>query len=213
MAELTSHQTSPLEQVLLRELNHRVNNEFASIISAVSLATARSSNEDVKLALIGVSELLHHHADVHHALQMPADDTPVDVVAHLSQLCRSISLSKLEDRGIELTLSACPLWLHADQCWRLGMIVYELITNAARHALSKRGGEIRIELSHEGESVKLRVQDNGSAPDNVQPGCGLKIINALTQVLDGQFEQHFGAQGSTATLVFRCNTRLDSPRL
>jgi two-component sensor histidine kinase len=59
------------QAVLLHELNHRINNEYASAISAVSLAAAHSGNEDVKLALSAVNELLHSYADVHRALQMP----------------------------------------------------------------------------------------------------------------------------------------------
>jgi len=213
MTEFTLQQTSSVEQVLLRELNHRINNDLASAISTVSLAAARSNNEDVKIALSGVSDLLHHYADVHHALQMPEDDAPIDAVEYLSQLCRSISLSKLEHRGIKLVLSASPLWLQSDQCWRLGMIVYELITNAARHAFFKSGGEIRVELSLEGESVECRVLDNGSAPENIQPGCGLKIVNVLTKALDGRFEQQFGAQGSTAALAFPRNRGLNPLQL
>ena len=39
------------DAVLLHELNHRINNEFASAISVVSRAAARSSNNEVKVAL------------------------------------------------------------------------------------------------------------------------------------------------------------------
>ena len=53
------------QAVLLHELNHRINNEFSSAISAVSLAAAHSGNEEVKMALSAVNELLHSYADVH----------------------------------------------------------------------------------------------------------------------------------------------------
>jgi two-component sensor histidine kinase len=36
------------QAVLLHELNHRINNEYASAIGAVSLAAAQSGNEEVK---------------------------------------------------------------------------------------------------------------------------------------------------------------------
>ena len=137
MTEVVSQQSLPAECVLLQELNHRINNEFASAISAVSVAAAHSANDEVKVALISVAELLHHYADVHHALQMPEHDTPIDAAAYLHQLCLSISRSKLDYRKNKLVLAACPfLACQSDRCWRLGMIVYELITNAARHAFS-----------------------------------------------------------------------------
>lgn len=94
------------ERMLLRELNHRINNEFATAISVVSLAARRSNNDDVKAALSGVVELLHQYADVHSALQMPECDTLVDAATYLRRLCRSITRSLLEDRKISLVLSS-----------------------------------------------------------------------------------------------------------
>ena len=133
------------QAVLLHELNHRINNEFASAISAVSLAAAHSDNTEVKLALSVVSELFHSYADVHRALQMLEANRVVDAATYLGQRCPSISRSKLDRLEIHLALAACPLLLRSDRCWRLGVIVYELITNAARHAFSEE--EERYALS------------------------------------------------------------------
>ena len=132
---------APDEQALLHELNHSINNEFASAIGAVSFAAARSSSDLVKVALTGVAELLHHYAAVHHALQMPAAEALIDAAAYLRKLCRSISRSKLAHLKIDFVLAAEPLKLQSHKCWRLGMIVHELITNAARHAFVGRKGE------------------------------------------------------------------------
>ena len=91
MTELASQRPLPQEQILLQELNHRVNNEFATAISIVDLAATASSNDKVKGALSRVADLLHRFADVHRALKMPEYDTPVDAAAYFRQLCRSIS--------------------------------------------------------------------------------------------------------------------------
>jgi two-component sensor histidine kinase len=82
--------------------------------------------------------------------------------------------SKLDHLEIHLVLAACPLPLRSDRNWRLGMIVYELITNAARHACSVGKREIRVELLRGGSHVICQVQDNGSPPRSVVPGRGLK---------------------------------------
>jgi two-component sensor histidine kinase len=202
MRQLATEQSFPEERLLINELTHRINNEFASAISLVSLAAVGSSNREVKVALTSVVELLHHYADVYRALQMPEHRTRIDVAAYLEQLCLSISRSKLDFVKINLLLAAVPLSMQSDRCWRLGMIVYELITNAARHAFDGRKGEIRVELSRSGHFVECSVLDNGSAPANVRPGHGLKIVEKLVEGLDGRFEQQFGPQGSTSTIVF-----------
>jgi two-component sensor histidine kinase len=190
------------ERALLRELDHRVINEFACAVSAVSLAAARTKNEEVKGALSDVAQLLHRYADVHRALQMPEYDTLVDAVAYLCQLCLSISRSKLDYREIRLVLVAEPLRLEADKCWRLGMIIHELINNAAEHAFAAENGRIRVELASAGAFVECKVQDNGSAAASAQPGRGLKIISELTKGLGGRFERSVGTEGSTCVVSF-----------
>jgi two-component sensor histidine kinase len=117
MTELSRQQSLPQERMLLHELNHRINNEFAAAISVVSLAAARSGSDEVKAALSGVAELLHQYAQVHRALEMPEYDTLIDAAAYLRQLCGSISRSQLDTRKIELVLVAQSLWLPADRCW------------------------------------------------------------------------------------------------
>jgi two-component sensor histidine kinase len=83
MRQLATEQSFPEERLLINELTHRINNEFASAISLVSLAAVRSSNREVKVALTSVVELLHHYADVYRALQMPEHRTRIDVAAYL----------------------------------------------------------------------------------------------------------------------------------
>ena len=170
MTKLATRQSFPEGPLLVHELTHRINNEIASMISVVSRAAARSGNRDVAIALTGVTELLHHHADVYRALQMPEHRTRIDAADYVKQLCLSISRSKLDDMKISLVLAARPLSMQSDRCWRLGMIVYELVTNAARHAFNGKGGEIRVELLRSGPFVECRVLDNGSAPANIRPG-------------------------------------------
>lgn len=193
------------EQLLLSELNHRVNNEFAAVIGAVSLAAAHSGNREVKVALNGVTELLHQYADVHRLLQVPTRGTAIDAAAYLHQLCLAISRSQLDQRKINLTLSAQPLQLPADHCWRLGMIVYELVTNAARHAFAGDGGDIKVELRRLGALVICSVLDNGSAVPGHRRGPGIKLVDAVAKSLDGRFEQRFAAKGSASILVLPCD--------
>jgi two-component sensor histidine kinase len=189
-------------EVLLHELDHRINNEFASAIGAVSVAAARTKNDEVKDALGAVEKLLHHYADVHLALKMPECGKLVDAAAYIAQLCLSISRSKLENREITLVLVAEPVRLEADRCWQLALIVHELVNNAARHAFARGSGEIYVELMCDGSFVECRVLDNGSSAGAVQPGRGLRIVNELIKGLDGRFEQTFGSQGSTFVVAF-----------
>jgi len=198
----TSQNSFHEKALLMRELTHRINNEFTSAINVISLAAARSRSSEVKAALNDVSERLHHYADVHRTLQMPEHHTCIDAALYLRQLCLSISRSKLESNNIKLVLAARPLSMPSDRCWRLGMIVYELVTNAARHAFNGAEGEIWVELWTAGDFVECRVSDSGITSHDVQRGGGLYIVQELVKGLDGRLEQIFGSQGSTSIVAF-----------
>src|SRR3954454_3454914 len=70
----------PEGSLLLRELNHRVNNELTSAICTISGKAVESDDVAVKAALLDVVELLDGYADVHKALRMP-DPGPLGLSA------------------------------------------------------------------------------------------------------------------------------------
>lgn len=206
--------SSSEERVLLREITHRINNEFASAIQVVSFTAEKSPDRNVKAALAGVMEQLHNYARVHNALQMPVNNDRIDASAYLRGLCGSISRSKLENRNIELVLVEHPFQMSSERCWMLGMIVAELITNAVRHAFDRQGGTIEIECRPSGGFVECRVSDNGSgSASNVRPGSGLRIIESLAHALGAEFQFNFGQDGSEAVLMIPVERdRCDEPK-
>jgi two-component sensor histidine kinase len=202
MLEPTNQTTCFDGALLMRELSHRINNEFASAISVISLTAARSGSSEVKAALSDVSDRLHRYADVHRTLQMPEYHTCINAALYLQQLCLSISRSRLEPNNIKLILAVRPLSIPSDRCWRLGMIVYELITNSARHAFQGTEGKVLVQLHSAENFVECRVSDNGRSPPQIQRGRGLAIIHELAEHVDGRFEQSFGIEGSSSLLIF-----------
>ncbi len=188
--------------LLLREYSHRINNEFASAIAVISHAAARSSNAEARSALAMVKDQLLNYALVHQALQMPEHSVSVDAAAYLRRLCEAISRSKLDNNHIELLVVArkCPMNSH--RCWRVGLIVSELITNSVRHGLSKSGGAICVELVPSSPCIKCRVTDNGTSETTVRAGRGLEIVAALARSLGGTIDHQFGPHGASSLLVF-----------
>ena len=188
-------------RLLLREFSHRINNEFTSAIGVIAIA-ARSANDEAKVSLAAVEDQLQNCALVHHALQMPEYTSCIDAVAYFRELCRAISRSKLESKGIELRLVVRAFRMDSERCWLLGLIVSELITNSERHAFRNGRGLITVELLPSLSFVVCRVADNGTGEPNTYPGRGLKIVEALAKSLGGTFDQRFGPHGATAVLIF-----------
>src|ERR1700727_2919285 len=124
---------NPDGSLLLRELNHRIGNDLTSAICTVSAQAMQSDNMAVKTALLGVVDLLHHCADVHRALHMPDQKRLTDAARYLQQLCFAVTKYRLDCLAIRVFYSAEDLRLEGERCWKLGLIVSELLTNVARH--------------------------------------------------------------------------------
>jgi hypothetical protein len=178
-AEMTKH-IAPLPDpdgsLLLRELNHRVNNELNSTICTISAKAVKSDDVAVKAALLDVVDLLHGYADVHKALRMPDTGHLTDAARYLQHLCFSITKYRLDRLSIRLLYSADDFRLEGERCWKLGLIV--------------------------GNVVRCAVSDNGSASDLIVRGRGLTIVGELAGSLGGRVHASCAAQGSSFLLTF-----------
>ena len=189
--------------LLLRELDHRIKNELTSAIYGVSVKAVQSDSVAVKAALLDVVDLLHQCADVHRALRMPDQGRLTDAATYLQQLCFAITKYRLDRLAIRVLFSADDLRLEGERCWKLGLIVSELLTNVARHAqFDARHPELRVELMLAGNVVKCRVFDNGSAPEPIRLGRGLTIVSELASSLGGRVQTSCAAEGSSFLLAF-----------
>jgi two-component sensor histidine kinase len=179
-----------------------MNDEFATAIAVVSLVAARLPDHEVKRALAVVQARLQSYMQVIRCLQIPSQETLIDASEHFRRLCQSIGRSRLDCRSIELQFAGHPLQMNAERCWRLGVIISELITNAARRAFGNSGGKIRVELFQCGSFVNCRVADDGTAPEKDRHGLGFAIVEKLTASLDGTINQHFGPGRGVSDMMF-----------
>ena len=139
--------SAPDAMLLLAELGHRVANEYSLAIASISLAAHRAQHPQARSALDAAAERLRRYAGAHRALQAPlAGGGMIDLSDYLRELCRAQVQASLAERNIAVTLVETPIDLEAERCWRVGMIVSELITNAARHAFGAHGGQVLVEV-------------------------------------------------------------------
>jgi two-component sensor histidine kinase len=189
--------------LLLRELNHRINNELTCAICAISIKAMESENVAVKAALLDVVDLLNQCADVQGALHIPDQRRLTDAARYLQQLCFSITKYRFDSRAIHLLFSADDLRLEGERCWKLGLIVSELLTNVARHAkFDARRPEVRVDLKHVGNIVNCKVSDNGLASEPIRRGRGLAIIGELVSSLGGRVHTSCAVEGSYILVTF-----------
>jgi two-component sensor histidine kinase len=196
----THYRSRHTERLILRELTHRVSNELAAVTALVAAARTRPGN--AQETLLRVQGALEAFASVQRLLYVPDTITCVDGCAYVRQLCGALTRAKLEEKGIELEFVEKPFRIDSDQCWRLGMILYELVTNASKHAFGGDSGWIRVELFEHTTHLECRIEDSGSCiSPHVSRGAGLAVVHELTEEMGGALQQTFGLKGSVSTII------------
>jgi two-component sensor histidine kinase len=184
---------------LVEEINHRVVNEFSEAIAMLSIAAMRTASLDARTLLRDTADRLRDHAETHRALMPPMVEGLVNLADHLGAICSSYTKATLADRGVCLRLITDDILLPAGRCWRVGLIVAELVRNAARHGLKGKGGRILVHVGARAGQVTCLVSDNGHAGRGA-PGRGQQLIRSLVSDLGGEVEWAFTAQGAYAYL-------------
>jgi two-component sensor histidine kinase len=188
--------------LFVAEIEHRVVNEYAQAVAFISASAVLSDSLEVKTVLNGAAEQLRGFASVHRALQAEFSNAPIDLAQYLRRLCDALSCAMLARREINLTLIEREVELEATRCWRVGLIVFELIMNAMRHAFAGERGSISIEIMADEDQVLCSVSDDGKGLSNFAPGRGSHIIDAIASELDGYLTRRRHLCKTTVLLSF-----------
>jgi two-component sensor histidine kinase len=156
------------QQLLLREMNHRVKNLFSLAGSIVTLS-ARSANTPRELAA-SVGDRLEALAHAHQlTLRNPADtlDTAA-YTATLHTLIRVIAApyeTRAGGHEERVAIRGPDIALAANSVSALALLVHEFTTNAAKYgALSTPDGRVDIRCFEDGDQFVLMWKEHGGPP-------------------------------------------------
>lgn len=193
---------------LVREMNHRVKNSLQLVSSVVSLQLGGIDDEEVRARLNDARARVDAIAKVHERLYAGARLDRIEVGPYLHDLCADLGRSiGLRDTDTALTVTADDCELPPDYVIPIGMIVCELVTNAAKHGVPGRRGTIEVALAVEGNDVALTIADDGQGvPEGVDPmassGLGMKVVSALARQLNGSFNIERVETGTRMAIQF-----------
>jgi two-component sensor histidine kinase len=173
---------------LFDELNHRVKNNLTIVSGLLTMQARHSSDPNVRDQLLKAVDRIQSIADLHAMLYRGGRKDEVAVRGYLEDLCARLSRTLLEGREVRLDLHAEPVSLPIDEAVRLGVIVNELVTNAAKHAYAPNDhGVIWVRLTRTDEGLCLSVADLGQGMGE-QPagGLGMRLVRSLVERDGGQ---------------------------
>ncbi|MFY9624749.1 MAG: PAS domain S-box protein [Rhodoplanes sp.] len=197
------------QQLLLREMNHRVKNLFTIASSLVSLS-ARSATTPRELAS-DVGARLAALARAHELTlsRAPGSAAPAEASTTLHALITTI-IAPYDDEApsgsSRVAISGCNLSLSGEAVTSLALLLYEFATNAAKYgALSAPDGRIDIHCSDEGQQFLLTWTERGAPPPVEQrdegEGYGSLLERATVKgQLGGEIARDWTADGLTIRL-------------
>ncbi|WP_425411009.1 sensor histidine kinase [Hyphococcus sp.] len=189
-------------ELLLREIDHRMRNNFAIVISMLNLQRGRHQNAEVKQALTDASERVHSIASAHQFLYgKRGDNQQVDMRAYLISLADHLKKAIFE-RDIYMTTDIEVAAMPRDKAIAIGLIVNELVTNAAKHAFDgKEPAEIVISFTSSPEGWRLCVADNGRGLNGEHKGLGMQLIEGFAERAGGRIVIDDARKGARISVV------------
>lgn len=190
-AELTAMVAE--RDTLLSEVYHRVNNNLQTIATLLMMERRRLPPSEEGRVLERMARRARAMAAVHQQIMGSGQLNHVEMRAFLRALALSLDVSlALGDREILLEVEAQEMTVNLDTAITIGLIVNELVSNAAEHAFPAGGpGRIRLTLEPAAAGMwMLEVSDEGGGPATAEavPGFGTRIVTALVQQLGGTLE-------------------------
>ena len=187
-------------ELLVREVHHRVSNSLQMVLSFVAMQAKQSSDPEVRAALDDIQNRIKAISKVHQRLYTREDLSTIDLDAYLANLVDELRESLPNEVG--LTLAAAPVVVSPDTGVSVGVIVNELVSNAAKYAFAPgQSGEIVVRLEDDstgGFTVTVEDDGKGMTGDGVALGTGLgmRIVDAIARGLGTKAKVLDRAQGS-----------------
>lgn len=178
-------------QLLLKEVHHRVKNNFQIVSSLLELQSKGiEDSKALELAKEGQSRV-RSMAMIHQRLYQN-DDFLIDFSDYLGKLIGDIARTYEKNETLKLEIDGGNFSFDIDTAIPLGLIVNELVTNAFKYGFKADLRFLRIALRKEkvGDYYCLEVTDNGTnIPEdlNIQKtkSLGLRLVKRLSKQLHG----------------------------
>lgn len=194
--------------LFLAEFDHRVKNNFAIVAGLLDMQKRRASDpataEALGTAQMRVDSIARAHRHLYRGGDQPGT---VEMKDYLGDLCVALAESLFLRGGITLVCDSDEAAVPRDRAVSIGLVVNELVTNAAKHAFPRRDlGTIAVTFRAKPDGWVVTVADDGvgmpeaiaaPGPDN---GLGSRLIEAFARQAGGTITTESDGSGTRVTL-------------
>ena len=177
-------------ELLYKEINHRVKNNLAMIMSFLGFQIRSLEEGEAKNALLESRNRVMTIALLHESIYTSRDITSINMKDYLFPIVSNlIKVFSIDAMKIGLRFEMEDFTLDIDSAISMGIAINEIVTNSLKHAFKGRDeGEIRIASQIEDNHRVFTVRDNGiGMKGNVDiessKTLGLQIVRAIARKL------------------------------
>ena len=194
-------------ELLLKELHHRVKNNLQVIYSLINLQKRRIDSPALHHSLSMVQNRIKTMSLVHQNLHENENFKEVNLEAYIKTIADYLKLLYLNDDKeitIQLTVDSS-IQIIMDRAITIGLLMNEIMSNSMKYAFQGREkGLIRIDVQKIHNGYQMNISDNGigfSIDLNYSKKLGLYLIENLVKQIQGKYklENH---EGTTYQIYF-----------
>ena len=178
--------------ILVKEIHHRVKNNLQIISSLLHMQSSGIDDEKLVSIIKESENRVQSMSLVHEKLYQSDLMATINFTEYLRSLAERLISSYSVFDNIHLEVEMDPLMLSINTAIPCGLIVNEILTNSIKYAFpKKKKGSISIQLHVKGESINMKISDDGiGLPKDLDvkkiKSLGLKLINILVDQIDGE---------------------------
>ena len=195
------------KELLVKEVHHRVKNNFQILISLFSLEASKDKNRHHKNFLLELKNRIKSMSLIHKYLISSDNFSEIESRKYFFNIIDEIKMVSYT-QTININQEIDSYILSVEEAISLGVIINELLANAIKHHPSKNNNiqECNIFISFKiiGKNITLIIEDNGIGFDknNIsEDGLGLDLIN--------QFSKKLNSHNSNDNFTFNNRTRFE----
>lgn len=190
------------KDLLLRELHHRVKNNFHMVTGLLWMESDSIKISSIKDIFLGVINRINSMALVHQYLYNSSTLTEIGSKEYIEKIVLEIE-NIYNNKNIKILKEIEAFILDIDSAMSLSMIVNEVLSNSIKHS-KKNGCTISICFQRNNSLVTLIIKDNGIGfkTEDAHKGLGLKLVNKFAEKLAESQYSFEDNNGTCFTLTF-----------
>ena len=199
-------------ELLLKEIHHRIKNNFQRISSLLELQYKNLENDELKGILKEGQNRINAMSMIHNRLYQSNDISAISFKDYCKDLVNeNAKLFNIKDFHLDICME--DVMIDVDTAIPLGLILNELTSNAFKYGLNKRSSnEIKVCLDVVAiGDYKLIFRDNGvGLPKDLRweniKSLGLLLVKRLTKQLHGKLNYYYD-EGAVFEVTFKDSIR------